>query len=84
MRLGLIQPAREANTQRSKKSLAPPLNLGLLAALTPSDVEICITDENTSIIDFERDVDLVGITTLTFGILHISLVCAKLKVNYHH
>jgi radical SAM superfamily enzyme YgiQ (UPF0313 family) len=65
MRLGLIQPAREANTQRSKKSLAPPLNLGLLAALTPSDVEICITDENTSIIDFERDVDLVGITTLT-------------------
>jgi len=65
MRLELIQPATEANTQRSKKSLAPPLNLGLLAALTPSDVEICITDENTSIIDFERDVDLVGITTLT-------------------
>jgi radical SAM superfamily enzyme YgiQ (UPF0313 family) len=65
MRLELIQPAREANTVKSRKSLTPPINLGVIAALTPPDIEVAITDENITIVDLEKDVDLVGITTLT-------------------
>jgi len=65
MKLELIQPAREANTAKSRKSLVPPMNLGVIAALTPPDIEVAITDENITIVDLEKDVDLVGITTLT-------------------
>ncbi|MFC1950910.1 B12-binding domain-containing radical SAM protein [Chloroflexota bacterium] len=65
MKLELIQPAREANTVKSRKSLVPPINLGVIAALTPTDIEIAITDENIGIVDLAKNVDLVGITTLT-------------------
>ncbi len=38
------------------------LTLTALAALTPPDIEVKITDENVEPIDFEEDVDLVGVT----------------------
>lgn len=38
------------------------LSLTTLAALTPSEIEVNITDENVEPIDFEEDVDMVGIT----------------------
>jgi radical SAM superfamily enzyme YgiQ (UPF0313 family) len=38
------------------------LSLTTLAALTPSSIEVHITDENVEPIDFEEEVDLVGIT----------------------
>ena len=68
MKLELIQPvSREIHHKLSKqkKSLAPPLCLGQIAALTPPDFEVSITDESISIVDLHKDVDLVGITTLT-------------------
>ncbi|GFP36079.1 hypothetical protein HKBW3S43_01866, partial [Candidatus Hakubella thermalkaliphila] len=43
----------------------PPLSLGILASLTPDDVEISLTDENLQEIDFQEKVDLVAITTMT-------------------
>jgi radical SAM superfamily enzyme YgiQ (UPF0313 family) len=43
----------------------PPLSLLTLAAFTPEDVEVVITDENVGEIDFENCADLVGITTMT-------------------
>ena len=43
----------------------PPLSLSTLAAFTPEDVEVVITDENVDEIDFEDHADLVGITTMT-------------------
>ncbi|MFW9880115.1 MAG: B12-binding domain-containing radical SAM protein [Candidatus Thorarchaeota archaeon] len=39
--------------------------LPTLAALTPSDVEVVLTDENVEPIDFEEKIDLVGITGMT-------------------
>jgi len=39
--------------------------LAQVAALTPPDFEITITDENISTVDLNKDVDLVGITTHT-------------------
>ena len=38
------------------------LTLTTLAALTPPDVDVRITDENVEPINFEEDVDLVGVT----------------------
>ncbi|NIS72537.1 MAG: radical SAM protein, partial [Proteobacteria bacterium] len=40
-------------------------SLTTLAALTPEEMEVAITDENVEPIDFEEDVDLVGITGMT-------------------
>ena len=37
----------------------------MVAALTPPEVEVSLTDENVRAIDFQKDVDLVGITALT-------------------
>ena len=41
------------------------LTLPTIAALTPTDIEVEIKDENISDIDFESDADLIGITTNT-------------------
>ena len=46
-------------------SLFPPLNLGLLAAMTPSDWKVSLQDGCVEPIDFEEDADLVGLTSLT-------------------
>lgn len=45
------------------------LTLTTLAALTPADIEVKITDENVEPIDFEEDVDLVGVTGM---VIHAS------------
>jgi radical SAM superfamily enzyme YgiQ (UPF0313 family) len=45
------------------------LTLTTLAALTPPEIEVKITDENVEPIDFEEDVDLVGVTGM---VMHAS------------
>jgi radical SAM superfamily enzyme YgiQ (UPF0313 family) len=42
------------------------LALPTIAALTPEDLEVNITDENVEEIDFDKDVDLVGVTCSTW------------------
>lgn len=37
----------------------------MVAALTPPEVEVSLTDENVTVIDFQKETDLVGITALT-------------------
>ncbi len=52
---------------RGKKMYSTsPLALPTIAALTPPEVEISITDENIEDINFDKDVNLVGITSNTF------------------
>jgi radical SAM superfamily enzyme YgiQ (UPF0313 family) len=63
----LIDPAYEhpfiSHTQKVIKNIwFARLTLTTLAALTPQDIEVKITDENVEPIDFEEDVDLVGVT----------------------
>lgn len=65
MKLWLIVPATTEGIRKRRKALIPPLGLAMVAALTPPDVEVCITDENVADIDFQNEADLVGITTLT-------------------
>ena len=66
MKLLLIFPMGKANVigKYSRFRLAP-LTLPYLAALTPKDVDITIIDELVDEIDFNVNVDLVGITALT-------------------
>jgi radical SAM superfamily enzyme YgiQ (UPF0313 family) len=42
-----------------------PLNLGMLAALTPPDIEVSIADEVVEKVNFDEQVDLVGISCTT-------------------
>src|SRR4030042_1442299 len=62
VKIELIVPAVEENAR------VPNLALPILAALTPPDVKISVTDDLLTPIDLVRDlkeVDLVGITVLT-------------------
>ena len=65
-KLLLINPHGRVNSglSASEQSLFPPLGLGIIASLTPSDYDVSIIDENFD--DFEyTEADLVGITAFT-------------------
>jgi len=47
------------------KAYSPPLGLCMIAAYTPDDIEVQITDECVKPIDFDKDIDLVGLTAYT-------------------
>lgn len=64
MKLELILPKRK-NVGRVSKAPAPHLGLGMVAALTPKDADISLTDERIAAIDFKKDIDLVGISATT-------------------
>ena len=42
-----------------------PLNLAMLASLTPPDIEVSVVDEGMEKINFDEQVDLVGISCTT-------------------
>ncbi len=48
-----------------KKAVIPPLGLATVAALTPSEYEVQIVDEEIESIDFDMSCDIVGITGYT-------------------
>jgi radical SAM superfamily enzyme YgiQ (UPF0313 family) len=64
MKLELIL-AKKRDVIMMGRALCPPLGLGVVAALTPNDVEVSLSDERISAIDFQKDTDLVGISALT-------------------
>ena len=65
MKLQLIVPVTHENQGKPRKAILPPLGMAVIAALTPPDVEVSITDENVAPINFQKEVDMVGITSLT-------------------
>ena len=69
MRLLQIAPRSKRGStfiKSEKKSFnIPPLSPMLMAALTPKDVDVEIVDENVDEIDYEMQVELVGISVLT-------------------
>lgn len=70
MKIELIAPTWTGKTvvkraRREKIFKIPPLGLLNVAAVTPPEVKISLTDENIEPIDFNKKVDLVGITTMT-------------------
>ena len=65
MKVELIVPATKENLRRRKKALIPPIGMAAVAALTPPEVDVSLTDENVTTVNFDKDIDLVGITALT-------------------
>ena len=65
MKVELVVPAPRNSHRKRAKSILPPLGLATVAALTPPEVEVSLTDENVTVIDFQKQIDLVGITALT-------------------
>ncbi|MBU0485515.1 MAG: B12-binding domain-containing radical SAM protein [Proteobacteria bacterium] len=62
----LISPAYRTKLLENVRVLAlPPLNLGLIASHTPAEYEVRILDEAFDDIDYDTEVDLVGITCMT-------------------
>jgi len=67
LKIRLIDPVYEhpyiSHSQKVIKNIwFAHLTLTTLAALTPPDIDVKITDENVEPIDFEEEVDLVGVT----------------------
>ena len=74
MKIRLIDPAYDhpfiSHSQKVIKTIwFAHLTLTTLAALTPPAIEVKITDENVEPIDFEEEVDLVGLTGM---VMHAS------------
>lgn len=70
MKILLISPTWKKETKAKRKNRhrvfkVPPHNLLIISALTPKDIEVEIIDENIEEIDFDKKVDLVGMTTMT-------------------
>lgn len=64
-RLLLIQPYHRSNVKLFGKMYMSQLTLPVVAALTPTEFEVKIVDENVEPINFAQEVDLVGISLLT-------------------
>ncbi len=64
MRLMLIKPGNGETIEgyRLNDGMMEPLQLGILAALTPADVDVVLFDERIEEIPFDEPVDLVAIT----------------------
>lgn len=65
LKVKLIQPYHPSNVRLFGKAYMSQLTLPIVAALTPSSIEVTIKDENVEPINFDNHVDLVGITALT-------------------
>ena len=64
MRLYIISPCRTKDIWRKRRAtfVLPQMSLAILAALTPPDIEIKVTDELVDDIDFAYPADLVAIS----------------------
>jgi len=67
MNIYIISPCREQDIWRKKRSTftLPPMALAILAALTPNDINIKVTDELVDDIDFSFPADLVTLSVNT-------------------
>ena len=64
-----------------KSAILPPLNLALLAALTPAEHTVTIIDENVEPIDYERcrSADIVGVTGMAVQRVRMLEIITELK-----
>lgn len=81
MRLTLIKPniGRMESGPYVDEGRMEPLNLGVLAALTPPDVEVKLYDDRMEPIPFDEPTDLVGITTETYNARRSYEICAAYR-----
>ncbi len=68
MKLTLIKPniGRREHSMYVDEARMEPLQLGILAALTPSDIEVVMYDDRMEQIPYDEPTDIVAITVETF------------------
>ena len=68
MKITLIKPniGRREHSLYVDNASMEPLQLGILAALTPPDVEVVMYDDRLEPIPYEEKTDLAAITVETF------------------
>ncbi|NOQ18289.1 MAG: hypothetical protein GQ507_03515 [Dehalococcoidales bacterium] len=64
-----------------KKAICPPLGLAMVAALTPPEVEVSLTDENVAVVDFQKETDLVGVTAQTITAQRAYEICDSFRAR---
>jgi len=86
MKIKLIMPnVKEHDRDNKEKYIVGqgfkllPLNLAMLAALTKADIEISIVDEAMEQINFDEQVDLVGITSNTTQVTRAYEIAAEYR-----
>lgn len=65
MKLLLVSPCQYENRRLSTSLRIPQIALNIIAALTPSNYEIKIVEEELENVNFDEDCDIVGISTMT-------------------
>ena len=65
MKIELISTFMKSSYNTVKVFHIPQMSPALLATLTPTEIGVLIVDELIEAIDFERQIDLVGITVNT-------------------
>lgn len=82
MRLLLVCPSvHRDNSKRVRPFWLPPLNLAIIAGLTPENWEVTIIDENVEDLDFTLCFDLVGISTMTANSGRAYQIALEFKKN---
>ncbi len=79
MILTLIKPniGRKGHSMYVDEGRMEPLQLGLLAALTPTDVTVKLYDDRCEEIPYDEDTDLVAITVETFTARRAYEICRE-------
>ncbi len=84
MKIMLIAPAVVEENRRGMQGRVfqlPPLALATVAAATPEHIDVKIADEAIETIDYNSDVDLVGITALTRFAPHAYRIADRFRKN---
>ena len=68
MKLTLIRPnmGRIGNVPYLDEGRMEPLGLGVLAAMSPPNVDVTIVDDRCETVEYDHPADLVAITVETF------------------
>ncbi len=79
MKLTLIKPniGRKGHSMYVDEGRMEPLQLGILAALTPSDVTVELFDDRCEAIPYDQPTDLVAITVETFTARRAYEICRE-------
>jgi len=65
MKLLLVSPCQYEHRRFSNSLRIPQISLNIIAALTPTNYEIKIVEEELEDVNYDEDCDIVGISTMT-------------------
>lgn len=65
MKLLLVSPCQYEHRRFATALRIPQISLNIIAALTPSNYEVKIVEEELEKVNFDEDCDIVGISTMT-------------------